>query len=320
MEREEEAPLPTLESARLDVFTRELARDLTTREKYFVLLCRTRQSGLFDNNSDEDAGHIAMSALYFGVYIGLLRFPSDFYDGVLMRQTELFDAWQDLLQADAEPYANVKLRKRVEGRHGKHRIHKDITTKNRPYGPLELGHKTFAQYDMMAAMLPFGDAFNEMLKIGGGERWDGKGAPTLLTPKGAQRLAEFVMDWIGKEEFLRLLEAHGRAQAEERRRYAVDFLVPHYDSTSRNELNKRYGLTCFATFVAVEENRAQLIRAVSREYNFTIDLREVRKVQDFKARLICTQCQVSSRLGLRELQSGRLFCSVNCQREAHRSK
>lgn len=237
---------------------RATAMTLSTREKLYVLFFCVRESGLY--NMIMDAPKAAVTAECFGIYIGLLRFPSDFFGETMFKLIAVYRDWLLLDRTHPVRYAEL-----------------DYLASQQPFMAGNLAH--------MPA--------NQVVGV-----------------------ATYIMSWTGKEVFRRMVREVGAERARQRRDIEMQ-LVPEVSHFGEYQIDLRFGIVRFASFVAVESNRAALIDAVDREYNLVIDLKAVEAVQDFKAHLICSQCQVSFMHGVQEKVSGRAFCSVQCQSQCH---
>ncbi len=328
------------EAGREDDYTSLLAQSLTPRQKFFVMMCYVRESGLY--NMITESARAAMAAHYAGVYLGLLRFPSDYYSGVLGDQAlELVERWVQMSIDEKEgPIRDVEQQPHVEYRptympDGRVWSHKRVvvepqhSSKSRAFGPKEYDdNKQFSEYVKMASMLPFGDEYNRIKRFAhsSGGRWHAqpgdRAEPNQMMDAGqAVRVAEFVMQWVGQDTYLALLRALGKREAD-RMREGMAYKVPSlraigFGSEDTHLLEKRYGVSQFASFIVSQQNRTDLIRAVARELHLQIDLQQVARVQDLKARLPCQQCFIATLVAHRELRSGLIFCSKNCQRQYH---
>jgi hypothetical protein len=192
------------EQCREDWFTRQMAEELNTREKLLVLLSYVRSSGRF--NMVTESAAVLMHALYFGVYVGLLRFPGDFDASPMDRLEVLYEEWIELVSGRADwPIVDIELKPRevvwYEGWERKSKLVKPpYSEKSRPFGPREPDSTQLKRWQLegIADMLPFGQEYMRAQAIA--QRWSERdGEASSMSASQALELAAFVMQWIGAE-------------------------------------------------------------------------------------------------------------------------
>jgi hypothetical protein len=219
------------------------SRDLSSREKMFILLHYLRQSGIqgwepgdMGSMYEQPVTNLAY-AQAFGIYIGLLRYPADYY-------------WA-------------------------HENDRDWTLLYQEFlSDLEEGGNE--QYAVMAEQLPFTQYSNGL--IDEFAKLSDTRTHRHVGPQKAMSTAVYAMAFIGDRRFRAAKKRHGEAWAANERSLAIAVL-PHYGPEYTNLM---YGISQFSDFITTKQNVAVLDEAMRKEKGVQLRLNDFESLRPYK--------------------------------------
>jgi hypothetical protein len=286
------------ERRREPTYSPELVNGLTTRDKMIALCYYVVESRYLEEFATDVDMYICAQS--FGVYIGLLRYPSDYLDQATMNDMQLMSKVSEeerglfIFLARTLPFARNYV------------APPQCATQKRR----RLTQKQAVQLAVVVMGCMGRLGFARLTKAKISLEWD------------KQRLehGELTQRFINQHRFD--LEEIGLESARAERRMRTSFIG--FDTGPKSLMNMAYGIALYASFISRDMNRSELRDMVFIEYGMQPTFCEAMYVMGLSGEgfprtgLSCRYCKIRAGAGLLEEQQQRFFCSQNCQREYHR--